>query len=531
LVLAVIALLVAAVACGGTDKVAGGAVQRDDAVSPGDFIDYEGPQTPKDTEWLLQSLNGGDAAEGSDITLYHDRQRIGKELGVEGGCMGFYIVHELEGERIRVVKPGLQVGRLDCGKPEEVRRQAESILGIMRDLEQIRATEDRFELQSESGRVAAFVPPAPAQVDPALVGTEWLLTSLKGEGLLPKTGVTLEIGKEVLGGNSGCNFYGSEVDRMDDGSLVWSGGYGSGTDTTTIGCEGDILRQETSYQNAFDDVREYRVEGVRLEMMDGDGRMTLVFQQEVQWQSDPADLVGTSWVLRSTAGEEPLEGSVPTVRFESEKEISWYDGCQNFEGRYSATENDLTVPSFGVADGYCMKPGVYGEPGERCVIGCFGPEGDYRLRDGLLEIRSEAGETTSILEPMGEEPPQKGKRWELRYLVENGAKTPILGGAPITLTFDRGMLLREGVAFGSTGCNDYRAAYEYPTRHNTFERIVVDDPVSTRRACPKSQRLAAQEQRFLAAVGDLGEYPSVSMPGQLELETRDGRSLIFAAPE
>ena len=154
-----------------------------------------------------------------------------------------------------------------------------------------------------------------------------------------------------------------------------------------------------------------------MEMIDGDGRTMLVFQQEVQWQSDPADLVGTSWVLRSTAGEEPLEGSVPTVRFESEKEISWYDGCQYFEGRYFVTENDLTVPSFGVVNGDCMKPGVYGGSDERCVIGCFGPEGDYRLRDGLLEIRSEAGETTSILEPMGEEPPQKGKRWELRYLV------------------------------------------------------------------------------------------------------------------
>ena len=93
------------------------------------------------------------------------------------------------------------------------------------------------------------------------------------------------------------------------------------------------------------------------------------------------------------------------------------------------------------------------------------------------------------------------------------------------------MLLREGVAFGSTGCNDYRAAYEYPTRHNTFERIVVDDPVSTRRACPKSQRLAAQEQRFLAVLGDLGEHPNISPGGELTLETRDGRGLIFAAPE
>jgi heat shock protein HslJ len=221
---------------------------------------------------------------------------------------------------------------------------------------------------------------------------------------------------------------------------------------------------------------------------------------------------------------------MPTVRFESEKTISWYDGCQNFEGRYFVTENDLTVPSFGVTGGYCMKPGVYDEPDERCVIGCFGPEGDYRLRDGVLEIRSEAGETTSILEPMGEEPPQKGIPWELRTFAEGDQQTPVRG-AEVTLTFDRGTLREEGTIFGSTGCNDYRAAYEYPRAHNTFERIIVAAPVTTRRACPGPPYLAEQEQRFLAVLGDLGEYPNISLGGELTLETRDGRSLIFAAPE
>lgn len=157
-------------------------------------------------------MNGDDVAEGSDITLTHGEE----DIDVEGGCMGFYIVHELEEDRIRVVKPGLHVGRLDCGKPEEVQRQAESILGVMRNLDQVWATQDRFELRTESGEVAAFVPPAPAQVHPALAGTEWLLTSLKGEELLTKTEVSLEIDSEMLGGDSGCNFYGSEVDKMDE---------------------------------------------------------------------------------------------------------------------------------------------------------------------------------------------------------------------------------------------------------------------------------------------------------------------------
>lgn len=521
------ALLVVAAACGGTEREAAEPARRDDPVSPGDFIDYEGPQTPKDTEWLLQSLDGGAAAEGSDITLYHDKQRIGKELGVEGGCMGFYIVHELEGERIRVVKPGLQVGRLECGKPEGVQRQAESILGIMRDLDTVTATEERFELQSESGGVAAFVPPAPAQVDPALVGTEWLLTGLDGEELLPNTEVTLEIDDESAGGSSGCNFYGGDVKKMADGSIVWSGG----SDMTTIGCEEDVQRQETRYLNLLDYIEAYRIEDDRLELMDGGGRTTLVFEQEVQWQSDPAKLVGTSWVLRSTDGRKPQEGSVPTVRFESEKSVSWYDGCQNFEGQYFVTENDLKVPSFGVVGGDCMKPEAYGDSGGMCVVACFGPEGDYRLRDGLLEIRSEAGESTSILEPMaeGEEPEQRGTPWELQGFVEDGSKTPVPDGAGITLTFDRGTLRAEGTMFGSTGCNDYRVAYEHPIARNGPDRLILAVPTVTKLKCAPGAAARAEEH-FLGILRDVSYYPAVMASGRMTLDTEDGRKLVFSAP-
>jgi hypothetical protein len=62
--------------------------------------------------------------------------------------MGFYLVHKLEGDSLRTVKPGLQVGRLDCGKPDPVQRQAEEILDIMRDLAFVRISEGRLELRS-----------------------------------------------------------------------------------------------------------------------------------------------------------------------------------------------------------------------------------------------------------------------------------------------------------------------------------------------------------------------------------------------
>jgi heat shock protein HslJ len=228
-VLAVVSFLALA-ARGGTETEPAGATRADETVSPKDSIDYEGPETPKDTEWLLRSLNGHEAAKGSDILHFHDKQ----ELGVEGGCMGFYIVHELEADRIRVVEPGLQVGRFERGKSEEAWRQAEAILGIMRDLAKVRATEDVFELRSEYGEVAAFVPLAPTRGDPTLAATEWIVTSLNGHEPLSRPPSTLEIEEEDLVGFGPRDGFGGAVDRMSDGEIEWSSQSNEGFSSTVL---------------------------------------------------------------------------------------------------------------------------------------------------------------------------------------------------------------------------------------------------------------------------------------------------------
>ncbi len=87
-------------------------------------------------------------------------------------------------------------------------------------------------------------------------------------------------------------------------------------------------------------------------------------------------------MLRSISDEGPVEGSTPTVSFESQNEVTWYNGCENFRGKYYVTENDLTVPHYGVVGGDCMKPEAFEETDGTCVVAYFTPEGDYRLKDG-----------------------------------------------------------------------------------------------------------------------------------------------------
>ena len=63
-----------------------------------------------------------------------------------------------------------------------------------------------------------------------------------------------------------------------------------------------------------------------------------------------------------------------------------------------------------------MKPEAHEGIDGTCIVACFGAEGDYRLKNGLLEIRSETGETTSVLEPLAPvvEVEQKGTPWALQ---------------------------------------------------------------------------------------------------------------------
>jgi hypothetical protein len=117
-----------------------------------------------------------------------------------------------------------------------------------------------------------------------------------------------------------------------------------------------MKRQGIVYQDSVYGAEVYRLDGGRLELGAGRGRTTAVSEEKVRWRSDPEDLVGTRWKVRSIDGERPVEGSVSTVHFRTEKEVSWYDGCQNFGGRYFASENDLEVPDVGVVGGCCMKP-------------------------------------------------------------------------------------------------------------------------------------------------------------------------------
>lgn len=375
-----------------------------------------------------------------------------------------------------------------------------------------------------TGKTETTSGPKPRHDPGELAGTEWELISLNGREPIKGTRITLNFHEDAAGGISGCNSYSGKVTMRDGIMKVKAPGFFM----TEMACgklDEGVMLQEENYLDTLANGAEYSVDDDRLKIRNAEGKTTLVYAQRSQYTSNPADLAGTEWMLRSINGEPPTKDSTPTLLFESEKEFSGYDGCQHFQGVYDTNANDVVFLTIGMAESRCMKPGAYDEaPG---VIGALPADGDYRFTDGRLEITTPSGDTV-VLVPLRERVSagRTEAAWELEKFVEEGKTTQMLPGTEITLAFDRGTLRKKGEISGSAGCNDYSIAY--------VERgdYVVPDPAAvTRRFCPVPANVMDQEQRYLDFLEEVHGYAHTT-GGRLETYAKDGgRKLIFTTQE
>ena len=104
-----------------------------------------------------------------------------------------------------------------------------------------------------------------------------------------------------------------------------------------------------------------------------------------------------------------------------------------------------------------------------------------------------------------------GTEW---LLVSQDGHGPLPGPRPT-------LEIEEENLGGATECNGFGGA---------IDRLMLDDMAVTKRKC--APRAAAEnEERFLGIVRDVGYYPVVFANGRMNLETEDGRKLVFSASE
>jgi heat shock protein HslJ len=100
----------------------------------------------------------------------------------------------------------------------------------------------------------------------------WVLEELSGSDVPEGAGITLDIERDKLSGYSGCNWYGT-----GDFSVRGAAVSVSMLESTAIGCPNETGRREDAYRDALLGAASYRLSGNRLELLDGEGRVTLVF--------------------------------------------------------------------------------------------------------------------------------------------------------------------------------------------------------------------------------------------------------------
>lgn len=236
--------------------------------------------------------------------------------------------------------------------------------------------------------IACTTPGSPAQptdVTSELDGTEWVLESIGGQSLVEDTNITLEFDDEKISGYSGCNFYGGGY-TIDKESLKFLG-----IGTTMIGCDGPVAQQETRYLTAFgyDESVAYRRSEGRLEL-EGDDGVQLIFVEQPQLLMNPADLIGTAWLLQTLNGAALASDEPVTLTFPAAGTFRGVLGCIDYSGKYIAEGDDIWFAEHGYAYTRCQNGDeLEGVEVEVSVGGVT----DYRLGDGKLELLTYSGDT------------------------------------------------------------------------------------------------------------------------------------------
>jgi len=247
------------------------------------------------TEWWLAEI-GGESAVGDDLEppIYlrffaAGPEREESEFSAFAGCN--YLGGLFALEEGAPLFPRLDRTNFPCAEvPAAVLEQEEAILAALEEAAGLRlAADDRLQVVDDEGNVRlVYAPKPPAEIDAGLTGSEWVLVSLNGEAPLSGVRSTLRfergdeaepgtVGGASIGGNTGCNNYGGEV-RAAAGGVFDVPEIAS----TEEGCnepEG-VMDQEQAFLEALRNAAGYRLQGDRLELLNGDGETTLTFERQ-----------------------------------------------------------------------------------------------------------------------------------------------------------------------------------------------------------------------------------------------------------
>ena len=186
-------------------------------------------------------------------------------------------------------------------------------------------------------------------VNTALTGDgTWVLHMVDGRPVIEGSVVTMRISASDLEGFDGCNkYFGGWYE--DETPVAGPDGVFSlpSFARTEIGCTGvrGKMEQAEAYFSALIRGERFRVADDRLEILDGEGAIMLVFDRVAPLPGRPVDLRGTSWRLIS-ADDVDNDLRVTTMIFNG-RQVTGSTACGDYYASYEMSEGRVRFPSHG----------------------------------------------------------------------------------------------------------------------------------------------------------------------------------------
>jgi heat shock protein HslJ len=345
-----------------------------------------------ETEWILVSINNISAVTEADVTLAFPNPN---EFSGFAGCNYFGGRFASGGTSFTIDDRRIDRTRFDCDIPASVIEQEVVFFNTLPEAKTYQATENRLVIKGDGKSTLEFTRKLPATVDPGLLGTEWILSSIPGQSLLEQVNITLNFEEETAGGYGGCNHYGGKYAVANEGQLSIPEIASTAQDCAT---PDGVMVQEKTYVDIFGDIAQYQIKDNQLELAGASGDVRLVYERKVEFAMNPADLIDTTWQLTSLNGEQLTDGAEITISFINGQELEGFAACREYTASYEVEGDNIRFPMLSMGGENCFDDPELLDA-ESKYIDIFGRVINYKLNESRLEFISVRNEILTF-EPL-----------------------------------------------------------------------------------------------------------------------------------
>lgn len=213
----------------------------------------------------------------------------------------------------------------------------------------------------------------------------WGLAELAGNALVSDSGITAQFTSDgKVSGSAGCNQYA--------GTYTVSGNtiqISSPLAATMMACAQEVMQQENAYLKALGEAKTYAVSGDQLTLTGADSTTLLSYRSQSQ------DLAGTNWeVIGFNNGPQAvtsvLAGTTLTASFGRDGTLSGNSGCNDYNGPYTVTGNQITIGPIAATMKACSDPAGLMEQ-EAQYLAALESAAIYQIEGTVLELRTQDG--------------------------------------------------------------------------------------------------------------------------------------------